>query len=160
MPGVLGISPGTQSMGIAVLKEGRLAHWKIQKFQGAWDHKKRRTIVHFLSQQISRNKVEAIAVKIPDVLPISDGYIQLLGAMNVLFERKGIKAVYYTLSDLKKHYCLEKKINKKALTECIVAKHPELLLEYRKEQNNRNPYYHKLFEAVAVAQVIHRTCLK
>jgi Holliday junction resolvasome RuvABC endonuclease subunit len=153
---VLGISPGTRSTGIAVLRDGRLMQSKVLTFRGAWGQAKMRSILHYLSQCMDRNKVEVVAIKIPDELPLSQAYIRLLGALNVLCERKGMKAVYYTLSDLKKYYCPGRKINKKVLAECVARKYPDLYLELRKEQSNDNPYYHKLFEAVAAAHLLQR----
>jgi hypothetical protein len=74
MTTILGINPGTQSVGIAVLQDGKLTHWKVQKFQGRWSEGKRKAIMHFIHQCINRNKAVAVAVKIPDALPISDCY--------------------------------------------------------------------------------------
>lgn len=157
MPAILGISPGTQHVGVAVIKEERLTHSKVQTFRGSWSDAKRKAIMYFLNQSIDGNKVVGVAIKIPDELPVSEAYIQLLGAMNALFERKGIKAVYYTLADLKKHYCPDRKINKAVLAECVAAKYPDLHFELRKEQSNGNPYYHKVFEAVAAAHLLRKT---
>lgn len=149
---VLGISPGTRSIGIALLRNGKLADWKVQSFHGSWSDTKLQRITHFVSQYVDSNKVDTIAVKIPDELPLSANYIQLVGTLNVLFERKGIRPVYYTLSDLKRHNCPKEKVNKITLAKCIVAKYPDLLPEHHSEQSNRSNYYHKIFEAVAAAQ--------
>lgn len=150
---VLGISPGARSTGIAVLQKGKLIDWKIQVFQGAWSDKKLQKIMQFIHRYVERNNVSAVAIKIPDELPVSANYIQLVGTINVFFERMGIKPMYYTLSDLKKHYCPKEKINKAILKNCIVAKYPDLLPEFHNEQSNRNSYYEKVFEAVASARM-------
>lgn len=152
MQTVLGISPGTRSIGIALLRNGKLTDWKIQSFQGTWADTKLQRITHFVSQYVVRNKVGVIAVKIPDELPLSANYIQLVGTLNALFERKSIRPIYYTLSDLKKHHCPKEKVNKVTLAKCIVAKYPDLLPEHHSEQSNRTSYYYKIFEAVAAAK--------
>jgi len=156
MPAILGISPGTRSVGFAVLKDGKLTEYRVQSFQEAWTYQKLKKIINCIRQEIERNGIQGIAVKIPDTQPTSSSYIQLLGAMNVCFERKGIKARYYTLSDIKWHFRPDRRVNKAVLAECTIAKHPDLLPEYRKEQGNRNVYYDKLFEAVAAVDLLQR----
>lgn len=154
---VLGISPGTRNVGLAVLYNGKLTDWKIQTFQGVWSELKLQKIIHFIDRYVDGNKVTAVAIKIPDELPVSANYIQLVGTINVYFERRGIRPMYYTLSNLKKHYCPDEKINKATLRKCIVAKYPDLLPEFHNEQSNRNSYYAKVFESVASALMYRHT---
>ena len=140
-------------MGVALLKDGQLMDWKVQSFSGEWSGKKLEIVIRYIDTYIDRNKVTAIAIKIPDELPVSANYIQLVGTLNALFERKGIMPVYYTLSDLKKHHCPKEKVNKARLAACVAARYPELIPEYQKESNNRNSYYSKVFEAIATARM-------
>jgi len=148
---IIGISPGTRSIGIAILKEERLTEWKAKAFPAKWSKYKLQSLIEYVSQYIAEQG--DVAIKIPDELPTSPQYIQLVATLNVLLERKGIRAMYYTLSDLKKHYCPGRVVNKNILSECIVSKYPELLPEYTREQTNRNHFYNKMFEAVAAARM-------
>lgn len=159
MATVLGISPATRRLGLALIRSGRLADWEMQSFPGKWSQEKLDAIVRFLSRYIVTNDVTAIAVKIPDELPVSANYIQLVGTLNALFEKKNIKTMYYTLSELKRHHCPKEKINKAALSACVAARYPELIPEYQKESLNRNSYYAQVFEAVAAARMYFETAL-
>lgn len=150
----LGISPGTRSIGIALIRNRNLIDWKLQSFKGKWSKEKLQEIIRYVSLYMDNHHVDAVAIKIPDDLPVSHNYIQLVGTLNVLFEQKGIQATYYHLSDIKKQFCPERKINKAVLVDCIVSKYPHLLPEYHKERNSRNKYYDKVFEAVGAAYIL------
>jgi len=149
----LGIDPGTRFIGIAVMRSGVLVHSQIRAFQGPWSLKKLKDIVHWLDATMTRYGVKKVAIKIPDVFPLSPGYNQLIGSLNVFLSRKSITPSYYTLSEIKAKVCKEKIETTDELMQIIVLKHPELWLEYKKEKLNENPHYNKLFAAVAVAHL-------
>ncbi|MBS1631486.1 MAG: hypothetical protein JST10_02825 [Bacteroidetes bacterium] len=153
MADILGISPGTKSIGIALLKDGDLVDWKLKSFQPKWSEQKLHLLVQYISRYLSH--ADAVAIKIPDELPTSHNYIQLVATLNVLLERNGIKAVYYMLSDLKKHHCANVVVTKETLSACIATKYPELVPKHSKEQTNKWGYYSKIFEAVAAARMYH-----
>ena len=148
---ILGISPGTRLCGFALVKEKEIKKWGVQSFKGTWSDGKLIGILYSLSKLMSRHRIQEVAVKMPDTMPRSIGYAQLIGAMNALFEHRGIKVRYYTLTDLNKRYSPKRKINRQALFAYIAHQYPELLPLYHKEQKAEKPYYHKVFEAVAAA---------
>ncbi|MBZ0097576.1 MAG: hypothetical protein K8F30_00750 [Taibaiella sp.] len=154
---VLGISPATKRMGLGLIRNGKLVDWEIQSFPGKWARGKLERIVGFVSRYIVTNDVTAIAVKIPNELPVSANYIQLVGTLNRLFEKKGIRPMYYTLSELKKHHCPPGRATKETLAACVAGKYPNLFAEHEKEQVNRNRYYDQMFEAVAAARMYFET---
>ena len=148
---VLGISPGTKSVGLAVMRNGSLVYHAVRSFPGKWSGKKLRTIVYALEQVLGRYQVTHVAMKIPDRLPDSLGFTQLLGSLNVLFERKVDRRQYYMFSDVKKRHCGDGPQTAAELMRIIATVYPELMPEYRKERANKNKHYIKLFEAVAAA---------
>lgn len=150
---ILGISPGTKTVGLALLHNRRLTDWKMQTFPFAWSVEKSQSIVRYVEEYVNRNNVTAVAVKIPDLLPVSLPYIQLVGSLNVLFESKGILPMYFMLSDLKRQYCPHNKVTKAELFASIVDKYPDLLPEHHMEHTNLNTYYARIFEAVGVAEI-------
>ena len=150
---ILGISPGTRSMGIAVLRDGIILEAQVHSFPGTWSKTKLRRILNLVLANIHRYDVAIIAVKLPDTLPLSKGFHQVIGSINVLGERKEVHIRYYSLSDIKKYHCPEEAQTKEVLMERLVAIHSELTIEYRRERKNRNKYYYKLFEAVAAAMM-------
>lgn len=148
---ILGICPGTRSCGFAVVREKEIRKWGVQSYKGSWSDGKLIGILYGLSKLITRHRIREVAIKIPDTMPRSIGYAQLIGAMNALFEQRGIKVRYFTLSDLTREHAPKKKINRQALFAHIAHQYPELLPLYHKEQTAKKPYYDKVFEAVAAA---------
>lgn len=148
---VLGISPGTKFVGLAVICNGSLVYHAVRSFPGTWSGTKLRTIIHALEQVLSRCQATQVAIKIPDRLPDSLGFTQLLGALNVLCERRADERQYYTLSEIQEEHCTDGPQTCTELMRVIVARYPELMPEYRKELANKNKHYIKVFEAVAAA---------
>lgn len=148
---ILGISPGTRSCGFVLVREGAIKKWGVQSYKGAWSDGKLIGILYSLSQLIIRHRIKEVAVKIPDTMPRSIGYVQLIGALNVIFEQRGIKARYYTLSELRKLHTGNTEVNRKALFAHIANIYPELQPLYQKEVKAEKPYYDRVFEAVAAA---------
>jgi len=154
---ILGINPGTRFIGLAVLQDKVLIHHQLRSFQGKWSQGKLQSILAAIEDIISRYRVTDIAVKVPDRLPASLGFTQLLGTLNVLCENTVGKPVYYTLSDMKHVLCNDESTFRIKLMHIIVEYYPELLPECGKEEANINKYYYKLFEAVAAAHMLART---
>lgn len=148
---VLGISPGTRSTGIAVLNESKLVRWQRLSFPKKWSKEKLHCILNAITSWIDLHKIETIAVKIPDELPISEAYIQLVGAINVLCENKNIRPTYYTLSEIKQRYDSKNKINKHCLVNFLLEYFPELQIHLQNADSRKKIYYEKVFEAVAAA---------
>lgn len=146
---VLGISLGTRHIGIAVVNNGELIDWQVCNFPQKWSAQKLKYILQAFEKHINRNKVQAVAVKIPDVLPVSVGFMQLVGGLNVLLERKRIQTQYCTLSELKQHFCPNVKANKARLADCILEKYPDL--HHYKHSSRNIFYYSRVFEALAAA---------
>jgi len=154
MANVLGISLGTRFIGIAVLKDRELINWKVLSFQAKWSDEKLKVIVRSITQLVEKNVIDSVAVKIPDDIPISTGFMQLVSGINVLFERKKIEVYYYSLTDLKRHYCKIDTAKKGSLVEYMLERYPDLIREHMKELQNQKPYYDKIFEAVAAARYV------
>jgi len=120
----------------------------MQSFPGSWSHKKLKRILRSIARHIELHAVEKIAVKLPDALPTSKAFIQLIGSLNVLRERKGIQIGYYTLNQLKLAHAGTAKATRAELIAYIVKRHPELLPEFQRERRNKEAYYYRMFEAV------------
>ena len=145
---ILGLSPGTRSCGFVLVEDREIRKWGVKSYKAKWSDGKLIEILYSLSQLIHRHKIRDVAVKVPDTMPRSLGYAQLIGALNSLFESSGITANYYTLADLRKRHDSTKKINRAALFAYIAHQYPQLLPLYRKELEGKKPYYDKVFEAV------------
>lgn len=150
---VLGISPGTRTIGIATIKDGQLTKRQLLSYPQKWSDQKLQKMLSVLEGYLSKYTIQQVAIKIPDELPISTAYIQLVGAINVLCEQLGIQAQYYTLSELKQGYFPDRDINKQMLISYLQQQYPEL--EYFSKNRKRLSYYAKIFEAVGVARLTY-----
>jgi len=150
-PTILGISPGTRSMGLAVMKAGELIDWRVKTFKGSWTSGKLKDILFVLMQYVETHNVKIIALKKPDVHRSSEGLDQLVSELTVWAKMNRIKVFSYSLHDMKKHFSKEKNFSKAEMIKRIALQYPELYAEYNKEQRNRKEYYVKMFEAIIVA---------
>jgi hypothetical protein len=67
-----------------------------------------------------------------------------------LAQEKGLKVEAYSLQEIKDRFKGEGKINKRALGEIMAREYPAVFRELKKEQENKAPYFYRLFEAVAL----------
>lgn len=153
MKTILGIDPGTRFVGIAVLQSGRLRHYQVRSFHGPWSLRKLKAIIRNLEEIRERYDITHIGVKIPDTFPVAKGFNQLIGSFNVAWGNTPIKLLYYPYSEIKAHHCTDDKPDTAMLMHVILRRHPELMTEYLKEQQNEDAYYYKIFTAVAVAHM-------
>ena|SRR5829696_3234694 len=153
-PIILGISPGTRAVGLAVMKDSELREWRVKTFKGCWTHAKLKDILYSLMNYVAEHNVKAIALKKPDVLRSSPALNQLVSEITVWAKMNRIKVSSYTLSELKRGLLHSKNINKGEMIKQLLTKYPELHMEYNKEQKNRNPYYIKMFEAIVLVNLI------
>jgi Holliday junction resolvasome RuvABC endonuclease subunit len=151
---VLGISPGTRSVGFALMCGNELLGFEIQSFKETWSRKKLRRILEAISFQIIQYDIREVAVKVPDNMPASKGFSQIIGSMNVLFEAKKIKKKYYSLTDIQKKLGIADG-TQELIAEAMAQKYPALSRAHSKK--HLKIYYRKLFEAVAVAQCHTKT---
>lgn len=156
MGSVLGISLATYSLGIAAIRQGKLIDWHIRTYRGKWTDSRLNEVLNTVTAEIDRNKATIVAIKIPDSLPNSNSFMQLVGSLNVLFETKGLKVFYYSLSEIKLHWGLEKHSTKQDLTRCIIEKYPNLYAIPVASNSKISSYYSRLFEAVAVATKVEK----
>lgn len=148
---VIGLSPGTCALGIAIFSDNRLVEWEMKTYPEKWRNEKLQKILSYVAGYIDNYNVEQVAIKLPTELPISTAYIQLVGSLNILFERSGIPVHYYSLSELKGHFCSQKRPNKLDLAECMVSKHPHFIHTLYSKKMKSKRHNMKVFEAVAVA---------
>jgi hypothetical protein len=149
---LLGISPGTRIIGIAVLVKGELVEWKVKTFKEKWCDDKQAAILSIIEKLIAYYDVKTIALKKIDPLKSSFQLDSLVFEIERLGMDRDIEVKRYSLSDLNYDSRPRKRDGKAKLTESIVEKHPELKKEYFKERNNRREYYTKMFEAIAMAE--------
>ncbi len=149
---LLGISPGTRVVGLAVIFKGELVEWKVKTFKETWSRDKRRMILATINSICEYHDIQVISLKKIDPLKSSIQLNRLIVSIRKQAKRNGIKIYEYSLTDLEFDLLTGRKQNKKTLSQQVVDKHPELRKEYLQERNNRKEYYTKMFEAIAIAE--------
>lgn len=151
-PAVLGISPGTRVIGLAVMRDGELIDFRVKSFKETFTRAKMQDILDTIFAFCDYNGVKTICLKKVDPLKSSPQLDRLVRNIQRQAKRHGIKVRSYSLSDLDYDARSKRKLTRDGLAEQVAEKHPELRHAYIRERNNRTEYYTKMFEAVAMAE--------
>ena len=150
---ILGISSGTRSIGLAVIRNGELVDWNVKTFKGEWSKDKLKYIMHKLESICDYCQVTTIALKKVDPSKGSRPLEVLTAHIAKLACGKRIPIVAYSIYDL--HSVTDERYRsaKKSIGEYVLDTYPRLRQEYLKERNNKREYYTKMFEAVLCAHL-------
>lgn len=152
---ILGLNPGTRYLGMAVFQGPEIRDWGVKTFKGKWSKDKLKKIKEIVSELISRYDLNTLAIKRVHPSRSSTNLNSLISELKNLARKKGLKICSYSLRELKDQFKEEAKINKRVLAEILAREYPALFRELQKEQENKNPYFSRLFEAVASGAVCH-----
>ena len=147
---ILGLSVGTQLMGLALMRGRSLEDWQVKNFEGKWSNMKLRIIVQTVGRYIQDHAVNFVALKVPEECRSSPSIEMLTDALIRLCESKNIPLYTFTITDLKT-YC--RAGNKKELIQYVLAIYPELSCVSAKSQKIKKVYYVKIFEAVLASML-------
>jgi Holliday junction resolvasome RuvABC endonuclease subunit len=150
---IIGLNPGTRYMGIAVFYGSELRDWQVRNMDGRWSSDKMARVIMLLSSLIDCHKPDVLAIKRLHPSRSSPNLNKLVGRINELSKRKGLMVCQYTIDELKRHLQSENRMAKRDIAEIVVKEYPILSHELRKEHANMNPYYIRMFEAVAIGSV-------
>lgn len=154
---VLAINPGMRYLGIAVFCGPVLNDWSVKVVCGKRSPEKLDKIILLIERLISDHCPNVIVLKKFHPSRSSN-------CLNVLSERienlasdRNISLTHYSIEEIEEFYSPGSRINKTDLTELLCQQHPVLRAEFQKEKRNTNPYYVRMFEAVALGNIcIHQ----
>jgi RNase H-fold protein (predicted Holliday junction resolvase) len=149
---ILGISPGTRYMGIALQRNETLYEWQVKTYKGVWSEEKLLKVIDQIEHIIITHVVKHIACKIPHSARCSSGLKLLIEKIKAIAKEFKLQLHIYSITDLKDLFNSEIR-NKKSLAFHIANKYPELTHIFLREKENKNQYHLKIFEAVAA--IIH-----
>lgn len=144
---ILGISIGTRTIGIAIIRDKELIHWQTKRLRNAWSQKKCELLISFIEQLICQYKVIAIGVKVPPKGHYSKGLIELISELCAIVANKGIPLKSYRIQELKR-FCSQKSLNRIEMMQCIIERFTFLNHNCERELNNRHSYHIKMFEGI------------
>jgi Holliday junction resolvasome RuvABC endonuclease subunit len=149
---IIGINPGTRYMGFAVFHGSELRDWGIKNIEGRWSKDKLRKAMVIISDMIGQNESNIISIKRLHPSRSPHNLNQLVAKIKELSKRKRLKIYQYSIDDLKAFFHSER-INKRQLAEMVTSDYPVLHYELEKEKAIINPYYVRMFEAVALGSI-------
>lgn len=154
----LAINPGTRYLGLAVFHGNQLIDWRVKVLKGRWSKLKLEKVVSIVDAVIDRYRPEALAIKKLHPARSSGNLDTLVGRVEKLALRNGIRLRQYSIEQIEAFLCGNKRRNKRNLAEAVAANYPdlygELNAEYPElldpEKKRKNPYHIRMFEAVAL----------
>jgi Holliday junction resolvasome RuvABC endonuclease subunit len=150
---IIGINPGTRYLGIAVFQGPELMDWRIKVLKGKWSKEKMKRATEIISDFVERYEPGVLAIKKLHPSRRSQNLARFVARIKEFSRRKSLKVYQYSIKDLEQFFIEEDKLNKKNLAEAIVLENPALFHELQKEKAHKNPYFIRVFEAVALASV-------
>jgi Holliday junction resolvasome RuvABC endonuclease subunit len=150
---IIGISPGTRYIGYAIFYDSELRDWGIKNIEGRWSNEKQKRIMAFISDMIGQHKPNVLSVKSLHPSRSSPNLNKLVSRIKEISKRKRLRIHQYSIKELESFFYQNGRINKRALTEKVAEKYSVLSHELNREKTIRNPYYIRMFEAVALGSL-------
>jgi Holliday junction resolvasome RuvABC endonuclease subunit len=137
------------------MRDGELREWFIKIFKGKWSGEKRHAILATIETLMDRYQVSVLAIKRLHPSRSSRNLNLLVSGIKREMGRRGLKVHEYSIKQMERSFCTEGKANRKKMAEQVVMEYPVLFNEFEKEKQHKNPYWARLFEAVALGSVCH-----
>ena len=153
---IIGINPGTRYIGFAVFHSSGLMDWGVKNIEGKWSKKKIEMITSVISDLIGHHKASVLSIKALHPSRSSANLDKVVSRIKELSKRKRLRICQYSIDELESFFCPGEKINRRDLTEMVASKYPILSYELDRERTIINPYYVRMFEAVALGSICFR----
>lgn len=147
---MIGISPGTRSVGFAIMKDGILIDWGVKLFKEEWSNEKLKKIIGVLDIYVNKYHVSTIAIKQHPPFRLSVGLEHLYDEIRDWAKNLNIKIREFTIEELK-IFC-NNLTNKNSLIDYIYEKYPEVKKTIERTKNIK--YHIKTIEALALVHAI------
>ena len=150
---IIGISPGTRYTGYAIFYGSEMRDWGVKNIEGRWSKEKQKRIMAFISDLIGQHKPDVLSIKSLHPSRSSPNLDRLMAKIKESTQRKRIRIRQYPIKELETFFYQNRRINKMALAEKVAEKYPVLSHELNREKSIMNPYYIRMFEAVALGSL-------
>jgi Holliday junction resolvasome RuvABC endonuclease subunit len=147
---ILAINPGSRYLGIAVLDGSELYDWAVKVVGGEDLAGQKSRVRNLLSEQISRYKVNTLALK--EVHPARSSYrlLEIISEVKILAGSQRLTLRTFSIRETERLLLGSGRASKRLLLQEIARRHPFLLPDIQREEENKNPYAIRMFEAVAL----------
>ena len=148
---ILGVSFSSRMLGLAVVQSDTLIDYSVKLFKESWSPVKMNHILSSLTSAIDNYNITDMVLSIPPINYQAGPFQELWIEISALGHTKALNLKMYRQGELQAFCGNQERMTRKSLMEAIIKWYPELESFYKREVRNKNKYYHKLFEAVAVA---------
>lgn len=145
----IGISLGTQVMGIAVLEGKTLVYWQTKTIKGIWNEKKLHKCISSIERVFRKFHIDSCGIKVIHPSQVSSGYIHLLEVIEKVLQDEGVHVWKLDMHDLREHCEITEKCPKDFMTTYLRKLFPEL-----NREQYIHPYYFKVQEAILSALLV------
>ena len=149
---ILGINPGARLLGYAFFQSSELRDWGIKAILGEWTGERKKKIGRIYQGFLDKFEPDCVAIKKLHPARSSPELKEQVSEFKQTCRTRQIPVYEYPIEYLEKTLLAEKP-NKEKLTESVFEQYPILFSEMEKERSNKNSYYTRMFEAVALAHV-------
>lgn len=151
---ILAINPGTRYIGIAVLRGAVLIEWSVKVVAGPLSQTKRKKIAKLIDRLISEYEPDIIVTKRLHPSRASQVLNRICRDIEAAAIADGIMSERYSIQEVEQFFAPGERMNKIHLAELVCKQHPVLHNELNRERDNCNPYYVRMFEAVALGTMV------
>lgn len=151
---ILAINPGTRYLGVAVLKGSTLIDWSVKVINGKQPQARLNKAIELISSFLAEYQPDVLVLK--KLHPSRSSLMLNLLSIRIeeLTRTNSIRLAKYSIQEAEVFHSPNEKINKTNLSELICQKHPVLRHDLQREQSSLNPYYIRMFEAVALGTLV------
>jgi len=147
------VNLGTRYLGLASFQGSDLRDWRVRSFNGKWGREKERKIVGFLQEYLDCWKPQVVVSKKIDQRRSSAELDHVADRLEALLKERGVRCRSYDIGSLVRGLAGRGRKSKKILGEAMARRYPALQRELDKERTSLNPYYQRMFEAVALGSI-------
>ncbi len=147
---ILSIIPGTRYLGIAILEGTNLKEWLVKSIKGASITETMRNMKSVCETFIEQYEINVLAIKKLHPARSSQNLFKLISVLKEIGIKKNLTIPEFSIEQIKRSLCYGK-ANKKQLIEEVATTYPFLFQELERERRNKNRYFTRMFEAVALA---------
>lgn len=157
IPKIISINPHTRYLGIAIFYGADLREWSVKSLSGDNIKRKAKSAKATIEKLIEYFDIDIISIKRVDSIRGSKNLSLIIDVIKRIGRKKNLQIDQYTLSEVKRILLPNEKTNKNKLIEKVITQYPSLDQFAQKEKKNKNIYYTRMFEAVAVGLVSVRS---
>ena len=149
--GVLGISLGTTTIGIAYMHDWELRDFNTHSFRAQWSEDKADHVIKRIGTYFTTYHISIVVIKVPPKTHQPASIDLLLKKLMAFIAIKGCMMDVCTKQDLKQHLPGAK--NHRDLMDFVVKTYPITTTEYSAALERKNQYHKKVFEAIVAAHI-------